>query len=682
MPQKTFLLALLVCAAFARADDAPEEITVFGHRPVTAASTLTRGPDDFDLRPDQSPAQILEVVPGLITAQHAGGGKADQILLRGFDADHGTDLALFVGGIPVNMRSHAHGQGYADLHFLIPELVSRMDVAKGTYSAEVGDFNTAGAVNLELRESLAESFAQVEVGHYDTQRVLVALSPREGVFGGADPRHTALVAYEGYRSDGPFDTPEKLTRSNLYGSYGVRLGERDRISAWSSYYGSDWNASGQIPYRRVDAAGFDRWDDFGQKEGGNSWRWNLGLRHVHDFADDATLDAFLWLSTYYLRLYSNFTGFLNDPVNGDGIVQSDRRILYGGSLRYRRPFLPANDGRFTLGADVRVDDADVKLGTQTQREITGTTSDDAIMEYSIAPLVQAEWKPLPWVRSLMGFRAERFSFGVKNRGGVEGPEGHDADWIGLPNASFVISAFEPGAPLESSFGPLRNTELFLNYGRGFHSNDARDVVANPREPTLPGASGYEVGLRTQLAENVELAVSYWWLNLQREIVFVGDEGVTETSPSSRRQGIEAAGRWAILDWLALDVSAAYSRARFANGDIVPQAPRFVFGSSLTGRHDPTGLAAMLSVRSLGQRYALEDDYGTRLHGYTVVDLGGSWTYRSFELALVLANVFDTDWESAEFYYESRLPDEPAGVNDFHFTPGIPRSLTARVKYSF
>lgn len=304
------------------------------------------------------------------------------------------------------------------------------------------------------------------------------------------------------------------------------------------------------------------------------------------------------------------------------------------------------------------------------------------MEYSIAPLVQAEWKPLPWVRSLMGFRAERFSFDVRNRGGTEGPEGRDVDWIGLPNASFVIAAFTPGAPLESSLPALRDTELFLNYGRGFHSNDAHDVVANPREPTLPGASGYEVGIRTQLAEGVELAVSYWWLNLERELVFVGDAGGTEVSPASKRRGIEAVARWSILSWLELDASAAYSRARFVNGGIVAQAPRFVLGSSLTGHHEPTGLAAQLSVRSLGERYGLEDDYGTRLHGYTVVDLGGSWTHENLQLSLVLANLFDTDWESSEFFYESRLPGEAAGVNDFHFTPGIPRSLSARVKYSF
>ncbi|MEX2205581.1 MAG: TonB-dependent receptor [Myxococcota bacterium] len=311
-----------------------------------------------------------------------------------------------------------------------------------------------------------------------------------------------------------------------------------------------------------------------------------------------------------------------------------------------------------------------------------STADAAIMEYSIAPLVQAEWKPLPWVRSLMGFRAERFSFDVRNRGGTEGPEGRDVDWIGLPNASFVIAAFTPGAPLESSLPALRDTELFLNYGRGFHSNDAHDVVANPREPTLPGASGYEVGIRTQLAEGVELAVSYWWLNLERELVFVGDAGGTEVSPASKRRGIEAVARWSILSWLELDASAAYSRARFVNGGIVAQAPRFVLGSSLTGHHEPTGLAAQLSVRSLGERYGLEDDYGTRLHGYTVVDLGGSWTHENLQLSLVLANLFDTDWESSEFFYESRLPGEAAGVNDFHFTPGIPRSLSARVKYSF
>jgi hypothetical protein len=678
-----FVFGVLGGVGLARADDAPEEITVFGHKPVTAASELTRGPEDFDLRPVLSPAQILEVVPGLVTAQHAGGGKADQILIRGFDADHGSDIALFVGGIPVNLRSHGHGQGYADLHFLIPELVERMDIAKGTYTAEVGDFATAAAINLDLRESLEQSFAQIEVGTWDTQRALLGLSPREGAFGGAAPTQTALLMIEGYRSDGPFDSPEKLTRSNVYGSYGISLTPVDRVSFWGSYYGSEWDASGQIPAYVVDSPGRDRFDDLDQKQGGDSWRWNLGLRHEHDFVStEGKLETFLWMSTYSMRLWTNFTGYAADEIQGDGFVQRDQRIFYGGSLRYRQPFLAEYDGRYTIGADVRVDDADVKLGPQKDRFITGTTTDDAIYEYSIAPLVQMEWRPLPWTRSLLGFRAERFDFDVKNRGGTTGPQGHAADWVALPKASFVLSPFGAAGPLESGIPSLRATELFLNYGIGFHSNDARDVVEDPRGSTLPRAAGYEVGVRTRLAEQLDVAVSYWWLNMENELVFIGDEGTTEMKPRSRRRGVEAIATWSILDWLYLDASLAYSVARFENGDPVAQAPRFVAGTSLVASHEPSGLSADLSLRSLGERYALEDDDSIRLHGYTVVDFGAAWTRGPFKLTAVIANVFNTDWESSEFYYESRLaPGEPV-IEDFHFTPGVPRSLNVRARYSF
>jgi len=665
--------AFVFSAALARADE-PEEITVFGHKPVTAASQIERGREDFELRPVQSPAQILEVVPGLVTAQHAGGGKSDQILIRGFDADHGTDMALFVGGIPVNLRSHAHGQGYADLHFLIPELVERMQVQKGTYSAEVGDFVTAGAVDLVLKEELDESFASLQVGTYDTQRVVLGLSPVE----------RSLAAIELYRTDGPFDQDEKLTRTNLFGSYVFEPGPRDSLRVWGSYYGSEWNASGQIPWRLVENGTIDRFGDLDQKEGGKSWRWNLMVDWDHDFASGASFEARSWLSTYSLDLYSNFTGFTLDPVQGDGFAQRDQRVLYGSALRYRTPFLPDDAGTLTLGADFRMDDAHVALQPQKERQLSGpATADDRIREYSVAPLIQAEWQPLPWVRSLLGFRAERFGFNVKNRGGVEGPSGHDADWMALPKSSLVLAPFSADAPWPQAFLPLRSTELFLNYGRGFHSNDARDVVADPRGNTLPAASGYEIGVRTRLAENVDLAVSYWWLNLENEIVFVGDEGVTEPSQRSKRRGVEAVGHVGLTDWLDLNVELAYSVARFVNGDPIAQAPRMVFGSSLVAHH-PSGFSGQVLVRSLGERYGLEDDRSVRLHGYTVVDLGASWRRGPFELRAVLANVFDTDWESAEFYYESQYPGagETAPIGDFHFTPGIPRSVYVTATWSF
>ena len=676
----TSLRALALTTAFvfvaraAAADDAPEEIVVFGHKPVTAASELQRGPQDFELRPVQSPAQMLEVVPGLVIAQHAGGGKSDQILVRGFDADHGTDMALFVGGIPVNLRSHAHGQGYADIHFLIPELVDHLEIQKGTYSAEVGDFVTAGAVDLVLKERLDESFASLEVGTYDTQRLLLGLAPVEN----------GIAALELYRSDGPFDTEEKLTRANAFGSYGFELSPRDSLRVWGSYYGSEWNASGQIPWRLVENGFIDRFGDLGQNEGGKSWRWNLMLDWEHAFASGATFETRGWVSTYSLDLYSNFTGFTNGTPQGDGFSQRDQRVLYGSSLRYRTPFLRDDAGRLTLGADFRMDDAHVALAPQKRRRLAGlATADDRIREYSVAPLIQLEWQPLPWMRSLLGFRAERFSFNVRNRGGTEGPEGHDADWIGLPKTSLVLAPFSADAPLAQSALPLRSTELFLNYGRGFHSNDARDVIADPRANTLPAASGYEIGLRTRLAENVDVAMSYWWLNLENELVFVGDEGVTEISPRSKRRGVEAVGHVGLTDWLDFNVELAYSVSRFTNGDPIAQAPRMVFSSSLVGHH-PSGLSGSILVRSQGERYGLEDDRSVRLHGYTVVDLGASWRRGPLELRAVLANVFDTDWESAEFYYESQYPSagETAPVADFHFTPGIPRSVYFTATYSF
>jgi outer membrane receptor protein involved in Fe transport len=701
------------------------EVEVRERRPATAASAFVKDSKSFELRILEDPADLLEVTPGLVTGQHAGGGKANQYLVRGFDADHGTDLELSVDGVPVNMRSHAHGQGFADLHWVIPETIERLEVEKGPYRAFQGDFATAGSVNLVPFARLPESFARVELGEFHTQRYLALLSPRSGPFAGEDPAATGLLALEMYGSDGPFRYDEDLWRYNLFASAGVRLGERARLSGWASAYSSRWDASGQIPERAVHSGRIGRFGSIDPSEGGDSDRENLKLRFEWDPSERDRVEADAWVSHYALDLRSNFTLFLEDPVLGDGIVQRDDRILYGGRLAWRRAFDAGVPVVGTLGVDTRTDDAHVRLGKRVGSEFLEPVSDDDVLETSVAGFAEAEVSLAPWARAVVGLRAERFRFAVGDRVGLRvaaaedeardaeralaeaaaeeaepadpgepaeeaepEPEpfepradGHVSEEVILPKASLIVSPFADGAPLESDTGALRNLDLFFNYGVGYHSNDARDVVANPRDVTLPRALGFEVGLRTRIGERLDVAVAHWWLNLQRELVFVGDEGATEVRPRSRRRGLEVSARLEILSWLYWDAEVAWSHAEFTNGDAVPQAPRITATTGIVARH-PCGLSAELRFRALGQRYGIEDR-SVRLSGYGIWNLGLRYRRGPFEVSLLLENLTNRNWRSAEFFYTSRLRDEPPeGVDDFHFTPGSPRNFRVGVAWYF
>lgn len=687
----------------------PFDVTVRERRPTTAASSMVVRSRDFDLRPITSPGEILRVVPGLVTAQHAGGGKADQILIRGFDADHGTDFASFFDGIPVNMRSHAHGQGYADLHFVIPETVERVEVFKGPYFAEFGDFATAGAANLVPRTRLDESYAKFEIGEFNTTRYLMMASPRTGAFSPEGPG-SALIAFEAHNTDGPFDSPQNMKRYLGYVSVGWDLTESQRLSGSMSFYNATWNASGQIPERAVDSGLIDRFGFIDDSEGGDTGRWDFLLRHVWAPSAEEKLQTTLWASRYDLDLYSNFTFYQNsfaefgDYRQTDGIIQQDTRWLYGGEMVYRRAFEAGLPMAISAGVQTRTDDAHVRLGNQNLRQPLGTTADSDVHQTSAALFVQDEIFLAPWARAVLGARGEWFWYAVDDRlGGDDQPEGRKSDGILLPKANLILSPFREDGLMPVAFGPLRDSEFYFNYGVGYHSNDARDVLCNqpPGAPgdtcqdtstTLPKAAGYELGWRTSLLDRVDLAISYFWLNLEQELVFVGDEGTTEIRPRSRRQGVELETRVRLLDWLFYDLDVAYTGSEFAQADLphIAQAPRFTMVTGLTARH-PWGIEADLRLRSLGRRYALDgpDDEefpgiasNTKLHGYAVLDFALRYRWKQIEASLAVENITAEDWRSAEFFFPSQLLGETQPVPDWHFTPGNSRNFRVGLAYYF
>ncbi len=657
------------------------ETVVQGDRPFTAASSMVVRSRDLMLRPIRRPADILEVTPGLVVVQHAGGGKANQYYLRGFDSDHGTDIAFSFDGVPVNNVSHAHGQGYTDFNFVIPELVDRLEVDKGPYFVEHGDFSTSGAVNMVTRRVVAENSAMLTAGRFDIFRGLL-------IGGGEVHGVDTLFGIEGATQDGPFENPEDYNRYKLFTRAGVGDGPWHSDLTFASYRGT-WNASGQIPLREVRARRLDRFGTEDPSEGGTSQRHLLYSRTEWRPDDSQDASVLMYGEYYDLDLFSNFTFFARDPVNGDEIEQKDKRWLGGGEARYTRRVSPGGFDTAVTGAiGVRGDDIGEQLNYVRERQFLSRQTDHDTMQVNPFAYVSADTTWTPWLRTVVGLRFDDLFFDVDNNldsttsDDLKG-QGTENDAIFSPKASIVLS-------------PLANADVFLNYGEGFHSNDARGVVrdVNPVDPSSK-ARGAELGVRTHLFDRLDVAAAFWLLDLDSEIVFVGDEGTTEASGATRRLGGELEVRYRILDWLFFDVDYTQTVARFRfepdEADDVPLAPRFTVNGGLAVRRDD-GIFGSVRCRAISSRPANEDD-SLRAAGYTIWDLqiGKRWELpetwlggrvKALTVQLDIMNLFDHDYREAQFATDSRLQFEPEVVSDLNFTPGYPLTAIGSVTLAF
>ena len=668
------MAAPLILTAVATAQEAaapPAEMTlppvvVTAPPPIASSSEQLIPGKDFELRPQGRPADILRLVPGLIINQHQGGGKAEQYLIRGFDADHGTDLAIFVDGLPVNLRSHAHGQGYSDLHFLIPETVKFVDVLKGPYFPEYGDFDTAAVVNFVTKDFVEENTLSIAGGSFNTQRYVALLSPTR------DQLKT-FIALEGYRNDGPFDHPNGYLRFNAFAKATATLDEGMTLSAWASYYHGEWHASGEIPTRAVRSGLIERFGAIDPSQGGVTQRSNLNVDYRWQVSDTQRLTAHAYVSYYTLSLFNDFTFFLNDPVNGDMINQRDRRFVAGFDTAYEIRSRPFGTSLTTTGGfQYRIDTPDVVLANATQRHQTSRTQDVSIVEQSWSPYLKLDLVPVDKVRLMTGARGDVFNYQGTQHVNTTG---------GDLNGN--LTRARPNVKANLVLGPWAETEFFGNFGTGFHSNDARAVLANPKLEALPTATGYEFGFRSRLLPRTEVFATYWFLNLASELVFVGDDGTTEPQGPTHREGIEFGLTVRPLDWLTLNGSFTYTtHAEFTDtGGAIPLAPVW------TGRFDatarlPWGFSTSLEMRHLGNRPADEDRTQTA-RGYTLFSWTGRYRYKALEAFLSVENLTNTDWREAQFFFNSRLPGEPAGgVPDIHFTPGAPRSFLGGIALHF
>jgi hypothetical protein len=618
-----------------------------------------------ETRPALRPGEVLEYVPGVIITQHSGDGKANQYFLRGFNLDHGTDFSISVAGMPVNMPTHAHGQGYADLNFLIPELVSGIDYRKGPYYAEVGDFSAAGAADIQYANSLPHTIGSVTIGEHDYKRALVAGSPNVG--GG-----TLLYGIELVGQDGPWDNPENFRKFNSALRYS-RGDKADGFSVTGMAYKASWDSTDQIPQRAVDSGLIDRFGAIDPSDGGETSRYSLSYEQHQDFSGGrVVVDAFAIRST--LNLWSNFTYFLNDPVNGDQFEQSERRTVLGVHPRvefYGK--LGGMDSIFKIGLQARRDDIDpVALYHTVDRQIIGTTRSDKVVETSVGIYAEETLHVTEKFRTIVGLRGDEYNFDVNSN--IPQNSGKVNDSIVSPKLSLI-------------FGPWSKTEYFINYGTGFHSNDARGttITVDPGNPSVPAdkvaplvrSFGSEVGLRSEIVPHLETSLSLWQLRLESELLFTGDAGTTEPSRPTKRTGIEWSNHYKPNSWLLVDLDLSLSRARFTDqdpvGDQVPGSIERVASLGLTV--DSLGpWYGMLQFRYFGPRPLIEDD-SVRSKATEITNLRiGYKIDPKWRVHMDVFNLFDRKDSDIDYFYASQLRGEAAPVDDIHFHPVEPRTF--------
>jgi len=669
----------------------------------SAASAGDISQEQLANQPLLRPGAILENVPGLIVTQHSGEGKANQYFLRAFNLDHGTDLASEVDDMPVNMPTHAHGQGYSDLNFLIPELVADLHYKKGPYYADEGDFATAGAVRMDL---LSESRATVSAGFGEDgyRRELLLGSSALG-------SGSLLGAFEAYHNDGPFDVPDDYNRYNAVLRYHGGT-DQDFWTLTAMGYNGKWNSTDQVPQRAIDEGLIDRFGSLNPTDGGASTRASLSFNRVQRSENDQ-LQLSAYVIRYKLDLWSTFTYYLKDPVYGDQMLQHDDRIVYG--LKTSKTWFSTLAGlplTTVIGLQSRIDDIyDVAIHPTYERRIIGTTQDAGVTEANAAVYAEGTVQWQPWLRTTLGLREDGFSFDVRDK--MRNPDGScniNSDPLGCNTGTKRAAIFNP--KLGVVLGPWAKTTYFIDLADGYHSNDARGVTrsgenadAQPVTP-LTRATSAEVGLSTHLVPDWQTSLDVFLLKLQSELVFDGDAGVTAPSGATTRTGVEWSNTYHINRWISADLNAAFTRGRFdrdvppddlgcsdaalshpctqpvaITGRYIPNSPTNVIDAGLTAQ-SPWGWFGAIRARHFGESPLVEDD-SARSPAYTTIDLQVGYRPTDHWLvALDVFNLFDVKWNDIEYYYVSRLQNEASPQADYVVHPGVPRTFRGRFEYRF
>lgn len=615
-------------------------------------------------RPFLRRGELLEVVPGLILTQHSGGGKANQYFLRGFNLDHGTDFAIFVDNMPVNSRTHGHGQGYADINFLIPELVEELEYVKGPYFPRFGDFSTAGAARFRLYRELPAGIASYTIGTDNYHRSLVADSFEAGP-------GTATFALEYNYYDGPWVKPDELNRWN--GFFRWVTGDDDDFTSFTVMgYDSTWDATDQVPRRLIENGTIDRLGFVDPTVGGASSRYSVSADFKRT-GDTGTTVGSVYAGRYDLDLFSNFTLFLDDPVNGDQFNQVDERWFAGATLdhTFDEVRIFDRDATVVAGLQTHHDFIDtVGLHKTSSRRRISTVREDAVDESSISGYTSVEIPWNDWIRTQTGVRGDLYRFDVDARS-LPANSGTEWDGIVSPKAGLVL-------------GPWNDTEFYLNGGFGFHSNDARGVVISQDPvtgdplapiPALVQTQGAEIGVRTAAIPDVTSSVALWYLHSDSELVYVGDAGNIEAGDASERYGVEWTTYWRPEPWLTVDTEFTATEGRFvATGEEIENSVPVSFSGGITYGED-TGFFAALRARYFAPRPLTGDGGVKSQDAFQLNSRVGYRTVDEWEFALEVINLLDANDNDIEYFYESRLPGEPAaGIEDVHLHPYEPRQV--------
>jgi outer membrane receptor protein involved in Fe transport len=652
-----------------------ETVTVTAERRqlLGTAETSSQGVvvnDELALTPAYRAGQMLETVPGLVVTSHSGEGKANEYLLRGFSLDHGTDLAVSVDGMPINERTHAHGQGYTDLNFMIPELATDIQYTKGPYFAAKGDFASVGTVDIGYLNRI-DNQVNVTMGTMGFERLFTAGSRDMGA-------GTLLGALELQHYDGPWDSPDNQRKMNAVMRYSSGDPD-DGYSLTAMYYGGLWNATTDQPVRAITQGLIGRFGSLDPTDGGQAQRYSLSGQY-HSALGPGALEAHAYAIGNRLTLWNDFTHFLTDPVHGDQEAQTENRVTLGGGASYLLSDavwgIP-ND--FLAGFDTRYDGNHVFRNFTRARRFLGVAENDRVNEGSFGAYLQATTHWTSWLRSVVGIREDYF--GANDNGTNQGRASQDL--------------FQPKGSLIFTLSP--QTEFYISGGRGFHSDDVRGVTQAAAQglrgaPLLARSTGDEIGVREQLLPNLSATLTLFQISFQSELTYDPDAGQTSAGPPSRRSGVELNTTWQALDWLEFYGSFASSHARYSEesddgtghiGRYIPEAPTAIGNLAIYVKHLDGHWGGGLEYRYLGS-YPLTPDNAVRASGYGEWNGEVGYTFDSgWRLQAGLYNILNTRANAAEFWYVDRLPGEPAGgVPDRHIHPLEPISLRLTLGKSF
>ncbi len=640
-----------------------KEVTITGNmKSLNVISNI-----DLNIKPINSAQEVLRKVPGLFIGQHAGGGKAEQLFFRGFDLDHGTDIDITVDGMPVNMVSHAHGQGYADLHFLIPELIDKIDFGKGGYYVDKGNFSTTGYIDFKTKDKIENNSTSIEYGMFNTVRnvSLIKLFNTE--------KQNAYFAGEYYLTDGAFESPQDFSRINLTGKYTVHINPEDKISFLASYFTSKWNASGQIPQRAVDAGIISRFGAIDDTEGGFTSRTNLNLQYNHKMNEKSFIKSHFYYTQYAFELYSDFTFFLNDSINGDQIRQKENRKIFGSDIVLNRIY------------DLSISKLTMKYGVgYKENQISGDElSHTKERKYTLKQIKFGN----VYESNGYGFVSSNFDFGKWLLNAGVRADAFKFNYVDLLDTvyntqSLNKTVFSP--KLNFVYNPNHDIQIYLKTGKSFHSNDTRVIAAGNVKEMLPASYGSDLGMMWKPFSSVIINSALWVLYLEQEFVYVGDEGVVEPNGETFRRGVDFGIRWQMTSWLFFNNNLNWCYGRSLNEqeseNYIPLAPDLTSTGGLSLKTD-FGLTGGIHYRYMKNRPANEDGSITA-KGYFITDLIANYRFKRITFGFSIDNLFNVDWNETQFATLTKLKDETSPVEEIHFIPGTPFFLKAKISYKF